>query len=185
LLGLNRILFVFIAVLYKMPEKEQLTQLSYLFIGVLCIVFLYEVTTNKSPGSFFLEPFTNNYSLGTTYGDYPTSEIEVLVQDSYPITGTNGVSKEGAYDMWWRYPIFEVGSFNQITNNLRYPNNPDTGKCMPANMCGALYKDIKNKSNMASVLAPVEPSAVGARVNFYRSKEDLLTFRTNEANVLY
>ena len=177
-------MFVFIAVLYKMLEKEELTNITYLFIGVCFLVFMYVVQTNSSPTRYLTEPFTN-YSLGTTYGDYPTSEMDVLVQDSYPITGINGVSQESAYDMWWRYPIFEVGSFKQITNNLKYPNNPDTGNCMPANMCGALYKNRKNKSNVASVLAPVEPDAAGARVNYYRSKEDLLTFRTNEANILY
>jgi len=180
-LGLNRIFFVFIAVLYKMMNIERFI---YVFVGGCILLLLYVVQTNKSPTRFLTEPFTN-YSLGTTYGDYPTSLIDVLVQDSYPITGINGVSEKDAYDMWWRYPIFEVGSFEQITNNLRYPNNPDVGNCMPSNMCFALYKDNKNKSNLASVLNPVEPSAAGARVNYYRSKEDLLTFRTNEANILY
>ena len=76
-----------------MLEKEELTNITYLFIGVCFLVFMYVVQTNSSPTRYLTEPFTN-YSLGTTYGDYPTSEIDVLVQDSYPITGINGVSQE-------------------------------------------------------------------------------------------
>ena len=83
----------------------------------------------------------SNYSLGATTGNYPSSETDVLLQDSYPITGKNGVSNDGSNEIWWHYPIFEVGSYDQITNNLKYPNNPDTGRCMPANFCGALYKE--------------------------------------------
>lgn len=164
-------------------EKHRNTFI-YLFLAITLFMFLYAIVYAKSPTNLLFEPFTN-YSLGTTYGDYPTSEIDLLVQDSYPITGVNGVSKEGATEMWWRYPVFEVGSYSQITNNLKYPSNPDIGKCTPANFCGALYKDKKNISNVATVLPPVNVSLSGARVNFYNSKDNLLTFRTNEANVLY
>ena len=75
----------------------------------------------------------DNYTLGGTNGIYPCSETNVLVQDTYPITGINSVSDQSAAKMWWRYPIFEVGSFEQIKNNIRYPNNPDDGKCPAAN----------------------------------------------------
>ena len=156
----------------------------YIFLAICGFAFIYAAAYSNSATNFFLEPYTN-YSLGTTYGDYPTSETNLLVQDSFPITGINGVSKEGSNDIWWKYPIFEVGSYTQMTNNLRYPNNPDIGKCTPANFCGALYKDTKHISNVATALSPADVNSYGARVNFYNCKENLLTFRINEANVLY
>jgi len=165
-------------------NKKNTNNLIYLFLAICFFMFIYAIRYAKSPTNLLVEPYTNSF-LGTTYGDYPTSEIDLLVQDSYPITGINGVSKEGANEMWWRYPIFEVGSYKQITNNLKYPNNPDTGKCMPTNFCGALYKDRKHTSNVATVLTPVDVNSSGARVNFYNSKDNLLTFRTNETNILY
>jgi hypothetical protein len=164
-------------------EKHMRTSL-FIFLAMCVFAFVYAVAYSNSATNMLLEPYTN-YSLGTTYGDYPKSETNLLVEDSFPITGNNGVSKEGADDIWWRYPIFEVGSFTQITNNLRFPSNPDTGKCMPANFCGALYKDAKHVSNVAKILKPVDVNSPGARVNFYTTKDNLLTFRTNEANVLY
>jgi hypothetical protein len=163
-----------------MSYNEKHTKI-YIFLAICIFTFIY---ANSKSTNLLFEPFTN-YSLGTTYGDYPTSETNLLVQDSFPITGINSVSKAGASDIWSRYPISEVGSYAQITNNFRYPSNPDIGKCVPAIFCGALYKDRKNISNIATVLSPVDVNLYGARVNFYNTKDNLLTFRTNEANVLY
>ncbi len=99
---------------------------------------------------------------------YPLTENNVLIQDSYRISGKNGVTKDQGSKIWWHYPIFKVGSFKQLTNNLRYYNNPDTGNCMAADFCGTLYKDKKNKSNIVLPLPPVAPSN-GVRVNYYSS----------------
>jgi len=131
-----------------------------------------------------LEEGFSNYYLGSTDGIYPSSEVDVLVQNTYPITGKNGVSKDSANKMWWHYPIFEVGSYKQITNNLRYPNNPDTGRCMPSEFCGALYKEKHLKSNYIESLPPVNPTA-GTRVGYFTTDVNMLPFRTDEPNVLY
>jgi hypothetical protein len=86
--------------------------------------------------------------------------------------------------MWWHYPIFEVGSYKQITNNLRYPNNPDTGRCMPAELCGTLYKEKQLKSNYIEPLPPVDPRS-GTRVGYFTTNINMLPFRTDEPNILY
>ena len=143
---------------------------------ILLIVVAYQ--------PYFLEEGFSNYYLGSTDGIYPSSQVDVLVQDTYPITGKNGVSKDGANKMWWHYPIFEVGSYKQITNNLRYPNNPDTGKCMPSEFCGTLYKEKQLQSNYIEPLPPVDPRA-GTRVGYFTTDVNMLPFRTDEPNVLY
>ncbi len=86
--------------------------------------------------------------------------------------------------MWQRYPIYELGSYDQITNNIRYPNNPDDARCTPANMCYAVYKDKNIGSNEAKVLPPLDPNA-GTRVGYFDTDENLMTFRTNMQNILY
>ena len=99
-------------------------------------------------------------------GPYPVSMNNVLLEDVYPINSKSGVSKNSGHDVWWHYPIFELGSYQQITNNLKYPNNPDDGKCTPAEFCGALYKEHQDKSNISKVLPPVE-NTNGVRINYY------------------
>jgi hypothetical protein len=125
-----------------------------------------------------------NYYLGNTNGIYPFSQTNVLVQDTYPITKHNGITDNGSNEIWWRYPIFKVGSYKQITNNIRYPNNPDTGRCMPASFCGALYNDKHTKTNYVSPLAPVQITN-GTRVGYFNTNINMLPFRVDDANILY
>jgi hypothetical protein len=126
----------------------------------------------------------NNYSLARAMGDFPDAQTKVLVQDTYPPIGKNEISNETAADIWWHYPTFKVGSYDQITNNIRYPNNPDEGTCMPASMCGALYHEKKTGSNYIEQLPPVNPTS-GTRIGYFTTDENLLPFRTDTPNILY
>ena len=126
----------------------------------------------------------NNYSLARAMGDFPDAQTKVLVQDTYPPIGKNEISNETAADIWWHYPTFKVGSYDQITNNIRYPNNPDEGTCMPASMCGALYHEKKTGSNYIEQLPPVNPTS-GTRIGYFTTDDNLLPFRTDTPNILY
>ena len=97
---------------------------------------------------------------------YPVSQNNVLLEDVYPVKSKSGVSNKSGHDIWWHYPIFEVGSYEQITNNLKYPNNPDDGRCMPAEFCGALYNNHQDNSNISTMLPLVEDNS-GLRINYY------------------
>ena len=126
----------------------------------------------------------SNFSLAEAIGNFPDAETKVLVQDTYPSIGKNELSNESAENMWWRYPTFEVGSYAQITNNIRYPNNPDDARCTPANMCYALYKDKKLGSNYIETLPPVDPKS-GTRIGYFTTEDNLLQFRSDIPNILY
>lgn len=83
--------------------------------------------------------------------------------DYYPnLDSTGQLGDKGASDLWTKYPIFQVGSYDQMTNNIRYPVNPDVGQCRPESMCNVLYGDR---------VTPVEverPPVTGkVRVGFY------------------
>jgi hypothetical protein len=85
------------------------------------------------------------------------------------------------------YPIFSLGSYAQITNNIRYPDNPDDGTCTPASMCGALYHDKNTGNNFVKPLPPVNPNC-GTRVGYFTTDEQVITslpYRTDMQNILY
>jgi hypothetical protein len=129
----------------------------------------------------------DNYKLDQAVGNFPDAQTQVLVQDTYPPIGKNQISNETSNDMWWHYPTFSLGSYKQITNNIRYPNNPDIGRCTPGSMCGALYHEKKLGSNYITPLPPVNPMC-GTRVGYFTTDEQLidsLPFRTDMQNILY
>lgn len=108
----------------------------------------------------------SNYTLDDANGAFPAAVTDVLVQDTYPITGKNGITDNSASNIWREYPIVKVGSYEQTTNNIRYPSSPDEGTCMPASMCGALYNRKNIGSNIIEPLPPVN-STCGVRVGYY------------------
>ena len=129
----------------------------------------------------------SNYNLDNAMGNFPAAQTEVLVQNTYPAIGKNQISNNTASDIWWHYPIFKLGSYAQITNNIRYPDNPDEGTCMPASMCGALYHDKKIGSNYIKPLPPVNPTC-GTRVGYFDTNPQLvvsLPYTTDMQNILY
>ena len=156
------------------------------------IVFLFLILVLAIGLPLFLKMYNSiegyaNYSLDGAMGDFPKAQTEVLVQDTFPAIGKNQISNNSASDIWWEYPIFQLGSYKQITNNIRYQDNPDEGTCMPASMCGALYHDIKAQSNYVKPLPPVNPDC-GTRVGYFDTNVQLvdsLPYRTDIANILY
>jgi hypothetical protein len=128
-----------------------------------------------------------NYKLDQAIGNVPDSQTQVLVQDTYPPIGRNQISNNTSNDIWWHYPIFKLGSYVQITNNIRYPNNPDEGTCMPGSMCGALYRKRNLGRNYITQLPPVN-SMCGTRVGYFTTNNQLidsLPFTTDMPNILY
>jgi hypothetical protein len=129
------------------------------------------------------EGYSNN-TLEDSMGDYPGATTNALVQDIYPITGRNGITNNQASDIWWHYPTFKLGSYAQITNNLKYSDNPDIGNCMPASMCGSLYKEKHLKGNYIHPLPPVNNNC-GTRIGYFSTSANLLPIKNDVTNVLY
>lgn len=158
---------------------------KYIFLLTIIVLGLgfptaYKIITRKQVENY------RNCSANHNTSNLDNSNIEsnILVADSYPWTGRNGISNNDANSIWWHYPIFELGSYDQITNNIRYPNNPDEGTCMPASMCGALYKEKQLKTNYITPLPPVNPNC-GTRIGYFTTDINLLPFRTDVPNILY
>ena len=156
-----------------------MNHIVFLILIILIAVVLPLFFNLKSMEGF------SQYTLAGATGAYSSGEKNVLVEDSYPITGKNGVSDLNNYQIWYYYPTFRVGSYAQITNNIKYPNNPDNGWCTPAEFCGALYKDRQTASNYVMPLPPVPQVEEGTRVNYYNTGINLLPFRNDMQNILY
>ena len=154
-----------------------------LLVLVLVLAFIIPLFLIISESFRNIENFSN-YTLDNANGNFPASQTEVLVQDIYPAIGKNQISDNNSSDIWWQYPIFELGSYKQITNNIRYPASPDEGTCMPASMCGALYNMRFLKTNYVEPLPQVNPEC-GTRIGYFDTDVNLLPFRTNMQNILY
>ena len=148
-----------------------LTIIIFIIIIWWIIYYLYK---NKFFRSDQRDLF-QNMSGGTLQnaGKYPFFDLNPLLIGFYPLTGRKSVSNDDYQKIWWTYPVLPLGSFEQVTNNLKYRYNPDDGQCITADFCGAIYKDKKVPSNVAKMLPPVA-SGKGARVNYYRNKDNFL-----------
>ena len=136
-----------------------------LTVSIIIIIIMWSYYCLKNKESF------TNYNLENAMGDVPSAQNTVLLQDEYPITRRNGISNNDANDIWWWYPTFEVGSYAQLTNNIEYTRRVSNGTCMPASMCGALYRAKKNKSNLVYPLPPVNDDC-GVRVGYFTTNVD-------------
>jgi len=161
-----------------------MNQIAFLFlilvlaVGLPLFFKIKETFKNKKMEGY------SNYTLDGATGNYPAAQTDLLVQDSYPRINKNGISNNTSSDIWWHYPIFKLGSYDQITNNIKYPNNPDEGTCTPASMCGALYHEKQLMSNYVNPLPPLNPDC-GTRVGYFDTDVNLLSFRSDMQNILY
>jgi len=149
---------------------------SIIFLTFILVIGLYLAPFIKQ-----IEGFSGLLSPG----NFPKS-VDKVILDDFPQIGKNVTSDNNYSDIWKDYPVFPVGSFKQITNNLRFHDNPDEGTCVRADFCGAAYYNKKQtKSNVVLPLPPAEEGP-GARVGYFRSEPNELYFSipTNE-NILY
>ena len=156
--------------------------------SILFLLFILVVGLYLAPMQEMLEGFKGykryKSDVLSVPGEFPRS-VDKPILDDFPLINSNGVSVNNASDIWQDYPVFGLGSFEQITNNIRYNRNPDDGTCSRAEFCGALYHDAKHPPNEIKPL-PAAEEGKGARVGYYRSEPNTLFFSipTNE-NILY
>lgn len=153
---------------------------SVIFLLLVIAVSLYLAPFIKRN----IEGFSGLYDLSTP-GTYPNS-VNKAILDDYPQIGKNETSNNNYSQIWWHYPVFTLGSYKQVTNNLRYRYNPDNGTCVRADFCGAVYNNKQDtKTNITTPLPPAD-EGLGARVGYFRTEPNKLYFSipTNE-NILY
>jgi len=127
--------------------------------------------------------WTGVSSFPSVLGKYPDSENGGILDGGiFPAKGETVIGKNQEQNLWKYYPVYEVGSYEQKTNNIRYVKNPDIGKCTPAEFCGTFYRDADLvPPNIDLPLEPTPPSqdSGNARVNYYWTPDNLQYFTTN------
>ena len=149
------------------------------YIIIFIVIFMYLVN------NFLISKINgfSNYNLKHA-GSYPKSDNVPILSGDYTYSGNKNVSHDNYNDIWWYYPIFKVGNYKQLTNNLRYWKNPDEGTCIRSEFCGALYKDKSHKPNVILPL-PEAKNGPGPRVNYYRTDTNVFPHTTNNFSGLY
>ena len=132
------------------------------FFIIIALTFIYNVVSDpRMPTPYSAEGFVpllpaSADSPGTLLQYYPT------------LDPTGKLGEKDSSQLWWHYPTFKVGSYSQITNNIRYPNNPDVGQCQPESMCNVLYGDRQEKTNYSEPAIP--PPSGKVRVGFFSTE---------------
>lgn len=122
---------------------------------LLIIIFGCSMIKTKAEGFGLLNPSTFPCSVDNPklYGDYPVKKNPAVTDLQYS-------------NIWQEYPIKQVGSYDQETNNIRYWKNPNNGTCIRAEMCNGIYND-------KTLDIPPEPPMLkfgqGIRANYYDS----------------
>jgi len=159
----------------------------FIIVVLLILILVFALNVNlfqKKMEGFKGASCCTNLGSDNNYFMNPTPNDDILLKDSYPLKEKIGVSNDTANKIWWHYPTFEVGSYAQITNNLKYPNNPDVGRCTATEFCGSIYDEYQKKSNYIKPLPPIDPNC-GTRVGYFTTGINLLPFRNDMQNILY
>ena len=162
-------------------------------VFVIILFLLYCVALKKL--TFRLEGFTGSEPLtksSLAYSDFaidkngnttsvPSVQGDYLLNEYYPKKDTYGVLDINSNDVWWQYQQFQLGSYEQETNNIRYSITPDLGGCMPVDFCNTMYGNMPNNpSNKIKTLPPVENiSSNTSRNGFFLSSGNLNSYYSN------
>ena len=155
---------------------------SHKYVKIMIVVIIICITLYLVNKIYKKQGF-QNYNLANP-GSYPRMDTVPLLANDYRYSGRKTVSNNNYDQIWWHYPSFGVGSYRQLTNNLKYYKNPDEGTCIRADFCGALYGNKKTKSNIITPLPPT-PVSPNPRVNYYNTDINAFPHTTNPPFVLY
>jgi len=140
---------------------------KYMLITFILFAVLVYIANNPNNLS---EGYENLFTLtpGNAEGD------NYLLKGQFPIS-KNPVSTKQYSKEWQLYPVFSIPSFKQMTNNLRYFNNPSIAHESPEDFLDTFYGSKSAKSNIISygdvnpILTYHEP-----RVGYWNTKVDVM-----------
>lgn len=123
--------------------------------ALLLVVLVCSMASIKTEGFSLLSP-----------GVSPCSTEHPELYGDYPVKKNPGATDREYSNIWTEYPTGKVGSYAQVTNNVKYWKNPNNGSCIRADMCNGIYAD---KTLDVPAPPPMLAFGEGIRVNYYDS----------------
>lgn len=128
---------------------------------------------NKESSSTLPQEGKQNRLLENVYPLKQPSIKKVRIDD-VPQLETNLLSSDTSRDIFLKYPLFQLGTYEQVTNNIKFPQNPDNGTSLQPELSDTLYANkTLVESNIVSILPPVSKTTKGRRVGYYQSEETM------------
>ena len=122
-----------------------MTQYLYVLIGLLFLLtimfdiqmtYTKETMDNLNPETLTQSPF--------------------LLHDVYPEETNISIHALSKYNekAWRQSQPVQVGNYEQTTNNIQFPINPDNGTCIPREFCYKFYKNnmIHHDDNVSEMI---------------------------------
>jgi hypothetical protein len=115
-----------------------------------------------------------NYSSNQIGSLIHSNGNDLLLKNEFPTIKNPKISNKNYDDFWWRYPELKFSNYEQLTNNIKYVNNPDQATAIPAEFNFLFYKNIHNKSNKICVPSPVKTKKGQVRIGYFNTDVDIL-----------
>ena len=136
---------------------------SQLFIIMIILITCIVIVSLNN--KYIFETYQNINHLGND---------NYLLKGVYPISN-NPVSTQTYSREWRNYPVFNIPSYSQMTNNLRYFKNPNIAISSPEDFLDTFYN---NKSNLSNIVKPGEIKPIVTqgkpRVGYWNTNVDVL-----------
>jgi hypothetical protein len=160
----------------------------FVFFLVVLIILYIKYNMNKEGFNTPLIDYETAYPLQWNIKNYSQNkdiQSNFLLSDSFPIKTQNQVNFTNENRKWWHKPVFKEGSYQQITNNLKYFNNPDIANSTPEEFSGAFYSNHQYSTNIILPLSPVPVETNKIRIGWWNSSDNMLPFVANGPNIIY
>ena len=118
----------------KMSHENTLKCIILLLLVVFTVCYIS--ASSKKEGY-------ENVKFPFSLGEYPSvdTNYRLLPNDMYPPKNPVTVTDKSVFQRGISkyYPAVELGSYEQKTNNVRYPSLPEYGDCTPTEFCESFY----------------------------------------------
>ena len=106
---------------------------------LVVVVVCYLAQTQTQTQNIKKEGF-DNIHIPLLVADSSSTNTHLLPNEMYP-ANIPGVTNKSVFErnIAKYYPATEVGSYEQKTNNERYPSLPEYGDCTPTEFCNSFY----------------------------------------------
>jgi hypothetical protein len=126
--------------------------LAYILVGILVILCITIQVAS------LVKHYNNKIETFRTLSpeEFPTKDL--LLDDIYEGSISKDTISKYNTAVWKQKQPIKVGSYDQQTNNIEYPINPDNGSCIPSEFCYSFYSNnrITPNTQVSNMIIPTD-----------------------------